>query len=113
MKNNSKTPVIPWPRGYNYNRILVFSLCICVRACTHQFKNGIITYTLKTSIYLKGNKCMSYPSMIQTLHILIINVLGGWSSHCGSVVTNPTSIHEDAGLIPGPAQQVQDPMSCM
>ena len=23
------------------------------------------------------------------------------SSHCGSVVTNPTSIHEDVGLIPG------------
>ena len=24
------------------------------------------------------------------------------SSHCGSVVTNPTSIHEDMGSIPGP-----------
>ena len=24
-----------------------------------------------------------------------------WSSHCGSMVTNSTSIHEDAGLIPG------------
>ena len=32
-----------------------------------------------------------------------------WSSHCGSVVTNPTSIHEDVGLIPGPAQWVGDP----
>ena len=31
------------------------------------------------------------------------------SSHCGSVVTNPTSIHEDAGLIPGLAQRVKDP----
>ena len=26
------------------------------------------------------------------------------SSHCGSVVTSPTSIHEDAGSIPGLAQ---------
>ena len=26
------------------------------------------------------------------------------SSHCGSALKNPTSIHEDAGLIPGPAQ---------
>ena len=24
-----------------------------------------------------------------------------WSSHCGSVGTNPTTIHGDAGLIPG------------
>ena len=26
------------------------------------------------------------------------------SSHCGSVVRNPNSIHEDADLIPGPTQ---------
>ena len=26
------------------------------------------------------------------------------SSHCGSLVTNPTSIQEDVGWIPGPAQ---------
>ena len=30
------------------------------------------------------------------------------SSHCGLVVTNPTSIHEDAGLAPGLAQWVKD-----
>ena len=30
------------------------------------------------------------------------------SSYCGSVVTNPTNIHEDAGLIPDPAQWVKD-----
>ena len=33
-----------------------------------------------------------------------------WSSHCGSVVTNPTSIHEDTGPIPGLAQWVKDPV---
>ena len=32
------------------------------------------------------------------------------SSHCGSVVTNPTRIHKDAGLIPGLAQWVGDPV---
>ena len=27
---------------------------------------------------------------------------------CGSVVMNPTSIHEDTGLIPGPDQWAKD-----
>ena len=31
------------------------------------------------------------------------------SSHCGSVVTNLTGIHEDVGSTPGLAQRVKDP----
>ena len=31
-----------------------------------------------------------------------------WSSHGGSAVVNPISIHEDMGLIPGPIQWVKD-----
>ena len=31
------------------------------------------------------------------------------SSHCGSAVTKPTSIHEDAGSIPGLTQWVKHP----
>ena len=32
-----------------------------------------------------------------------------WSSHCGSAVTNLTSICKDAGSILGPTQRVKDP----
>ena len=32
-----------------------------------------------------------------------------WSSHCGSVQRNLTSIHEDTGLISGLAQWVKEP----
>ena len=41
------------------------------------------------------------------LHMIKNEHLG--SSHCGSMVTNPTGIHEDAGSIPGLAQWVKDP----
>ena len=34
--------------------------------------------------------------------------LEGWSPHCGLVVMNPASIHEDVSLIPGLAQWVKD-----
>ena len=34
------------------------------------------------------------------------------SSHHGSVVMNPTSIHEDMGSKPGLAQWVKDGVSC-
>ena len=33
---------------------------------------------------------------------------GEQSSYCGTVVTNLTRIHEEAGSIPGPTQWVED-----
>ena len=53
-----------------------------------------ITKEIKEEIkqYLKTND--KKDTMIQ-------NQWDAWSSCCGSVETNLTSIHEDAGLIPG------------
>ena len=45
----------------------------------------------------------------QCVYSLLQNFLkkDSWISYCGSVETNLTSIHEDAGLIPGLAKQVK------
>ena len=40
---------------------------------------------------------------------LVKNARGG-GSHCGSVLTNLTSIYEKVGSIPGLAQWVKDPV---
>ena len=39
---------------------------------------------------------------------ILLQEIHHWSSHCGTVETNMTSIHEDAGSIPGFAQWVKD-----
>ena len=53
---------------------------------------------------LDVQRCELAHSSLETIQ----NLLG--SSYCGSGVTNPTNIHEDVGLIPGPAQWVKDPV---
>ena len=49
---------------------------------------------------LNGFMCVKYFASCKTLH--------RGCSRCGAVEMNPTSIHEDAGLIPGFAQCVKD-----
>ena len=40
------------------------------------------------------------------IYYIIKTIISAGSSHCGAVEMNPTSIHEDAGSIPDPAQWV-------
>ena len=46
------------------------------------------------------------PSVSHQVSLKLECFLG---SHCGSSETNLTSIHEDAGEIPGPTQWAKDP----
>ena len=52
--------------------------------------------------------CLSAFSQLTFVRAPFKDVQNG-SSHCGPAVSNPTSIHEDVGSIPGFSQWVKDP----
>ena len=53
--------------------------------------------------------CSRLPSVVTALDLIIsIEILMIRSSHDGSMLKNPTCIHEDVGLIPGRAQWVKN-----
>ena len=54
----------------------------------------------------KNEQKLNRRQSIQTIFLESIERHEG-SSHCGSMVTKPTSNHEDAGLIPGLTQWVE------
>ena len=65
-------------------------------------------------IYASGNAVYIHTSteqiqLFKNEHLYI----DSWSSLRGSAVMNPTSSHEDVGLIPGPAQWVKRSRNAM
>ena len=71
--------------------------------CTFDFK---ITLCMKLfDIYNDTTICQECAEKYVQNLLKSMTLLG--SSHCGSAETNLTSIHEDAGLIPGLAQWVK------
>ena len=74
-------------------------------------KRVIFVYSYLSIFITLGTEVISYSRL--GLFMLIKNPRFG-SSHCDSVIINPTSIHEDSDSIPGPAQWVKASiaMSC-
>ena len=63
-------------------------------------------------MFINEYACMKSLKMLYCYRWLLLNGYEKfqlWSSHCGSVVMNLTSIHKDVGSIPGPAHYVKDP----
>ena len=100
---------------------LVLQTCSSARSPIHWVKPGVkpaSSQTLCWVLNLLSHKGNSYNHLIGSPIESIISLSGGfwwlsrlriwcWSSHCGSVEMNLTSIHWHAGSIPGFAQWVE------
>ena len=81
-------------------RTWLLPLCDCTGGCSWGSRSPFLE-VLKLLLTL-------FLLVVLFIYLFILNYnwpkTSCWSFHCGSAITNPTSIHEDAGSIPGPAQ---------
>ena len=66
-----------------------------------------ICYNLHRNFKFLNVFSLFFFCLFVCLFVFAVKLYRG-SSHCGSMVMNPTSIHEDLGSIPGLAQSVKD-----
>ena len=85
-------------------KLILFTLLAALMVCISSWardQTHAIAVTQATAVTMPDPLTTRPPVNVKNL------ILG--SSHHGSEKTNLTSIHEDAGLIPGLAQWVKDP----
>ena len=117
LRTVSLTPLFP------YNICFILKFIVTPEFFKWLFKEGIIYLYLSVcpSIYHLSidyfkKELSTYISLsahlpIYQLSIYLltdVDIKMYWSSHCGLVVMNPTSIHKDVGPIPGLPQWVND-----
>ena len=64
---------------------------------------------IKLKSFCRAKETIKQKELISKIYKYLVQIITYKSSHCGSAVTNPTSIHEDVGSIPGLTQWVKDP----
>ena len=68
---------------------------------------GSTPESLVTDILSQHSASISAVSLLSREGLTVLIKMAG-SSRCGAAETNPTGVHEDAGLIPGLVQRVKD-----